>query len=83
MYGVLYGSAGLGLDTGTRAYILVLYTDLFPTLICPAAIFYGAPTIRCQPILLPFIVQGKGELKDFFERRKSLKMDGLFFHEYV
>ena len=62
MYGVLYGSAGLGLDTGTRAYILVLYTDLFPTLICPAAIFYGAPTIRCQPTL---IVQGKGELKVF------------------
>ena len=67
MYGVLYGSAGLGLDTGTRAYILVLYTDLFPTLICPAAIFYGAPTIRCMPILLPFIVQGKGELKDFLK----------------
>ena len=48
MYGVLYGSAGLGLDTGTRAYILSLYTDLFPALICPAAIFYGAPTIRCS-----------------------------------
>ena len=60
MYGVLYGSAGLGLDTGTRAYILVLYTDLFPTLICPAAIFYGAPTIRCQPTLLPFIALCRG-----------------------
>ena len=34
------------LDTGSRAYILAVYSDLFPTVICPSAIIYGAPTIR-------------------------------------
>ena len=34
------------LDTGSRAYILAVYSDLYPAIISPSAILYGAPTIR-------------------------------------
>ena len=34
------------LDTGSRAYILAVYSDLYPAIISPSAILYGAPSIR-------------------------------------
>lgn len=45
VYGTMYGSM-LSLDTGTRAYVIAVYTDLLPALVCPATICYAAPTIR-------------------------------------
>ena len=45
MYGAMYGSI-VSLDRGTRAYVIAVYTDLLPALVCPATICYAAPTIR-------------------------------------
>ena len=33
------------LDTGTRAYILAVYTDLYPCIIFPMSIIFGSPTV--------------------------------------
>ena len=45
VYGTMYGGM-LSADTGTRAYVIAVYTDLLPALVCPATICYAAPTIR-------------------------------------
>lgn len=45
MYGAMYGSI-VSADRGTRAYVIAVYTDLLPALVCPATICYAAPTIR-------------------------------------
>ena len=44
--GTMYSLSMPWLDTGSRAYILAVYSDLYPAIICPSAILYGAPSIR-------------------------------------
>lgn len=36
------------LDAGTRAYLLALYNDLYPCLLSPLIVLFGAPTVRRQ-----------------------------------
>ena len=33
------------LDTGTKAYILAVYTDLYPCIIFPMSIIFGSTTV--------------------------------------
>ena len=44
------------IDTGTKAYIIAVYSDLYPCVINPAAVVYCSPSIRSKlkKYLCPF-----------------------------
>ena len=43
---ILYGLQSNGIDAGTRAFIIAVYTDLYPCIISPAVIIFSSPIIR-------------------------------------
>ena len=44
-YAIIY-SLSISMDAGTRAYILALYSDMFPCVISPMIVLFGAPSVR-------------------------------------
>ena len=45
VYMLVYGLRA-GIDAGTRAFIIAVYTDMFPCIISPAVIMLSSQTIR-------------------------------------
>ena len=65
VYGMMYGSV-LSVDTETRAYVIAVYTDLLPALVCPATIFYSAPTIRRRiHVIMPRVTNVSNKVTPF------------------
>ena len=45
VYAIVYGIS-IEMDTGTRAFVLALYSDFFPCIAMPAVLYYSAPVFR-------------------------------------
>ena len=38
----------IAMDSGTKAYIIAVYSDLFPCVVAPGVVIYAAPSIRSK-----------------------------------